>query len=315
MGSESYPRFPLYIPSKGRSAFMITSKALTEMGVQHSVVVEPQEVEDYRRSAKGMGLLANIVELDMRYKEKYELCDEFGLTKSTGSGPARNFIWNHSMVNGHKFHWIMDDNITDFRIMLGAKRVKTVATGFWRSMENFVLRYKNIAMAGPNYTMFAFREDMSKFPPFYVNTRIYSCNLIRNNVPMRWRGRYNEDTILSLDMLKAGWCTVLFNAFLQTKMQTQKLPGGNTAELYVGKKVEGKSYAVGGTTAKSEMLVRLHPDVAKISMKFGRVHHHVNFNKWKKRKLIRDESSETIGEIVPIRLVTNEKTKKTKRTA
>lgn len=36
------PQFPLYIPSKGRYRFMMTSKTLTEIGVAHSVVVEPQ---------------------------------------------------------------------------------------------------------------------------------------------------------------------------------------------------------------------------------------------------------------------------------
>ena len=44
------------------------------------------------------------------------------------------------------------------------------------------------------------------------HSRIYSCNLIRTDIPYRWRGRYNEDTILSLDILRGGHCTLLFNA-------------------------------------------------------------------------------------------------------
>ena len=56
-------------------------------------------------------------------------------------------------------------------------------------MEDFVLRYKNIAMAGPQYTMFVTDRSANTYPPFTVNTRIYSCNLIRNDVPFRWRGR------------------------------------------------------------------------------------------------------------------------------
>ena len=59
-------------------------------------------------------LLCTVVELDMTFKDKYETCDEFGLTRSTGPGPARNFAWHHSMVNGHKWHWVMDDNIAGF---------------------------------------------------------------------------------------------------------------------------------------------------------------------------------------------------------
>ena len=268
------PQFPLYIPSKGRHEYMITSKALTAMGVQHNIVVEPQEVAQYKAAVQKMGLLTNVIELDMSYKGKYQLCDAHGLTKSTGSGPARNFIWDHSMSQGHRWHWIMDDNIKAFYRMTKNVRIETTSPSIWKAMEDFVLRYTNVAMAGPNYAMFAF--GASAIPAFITNTRIYSCNLIRNDVPFRWRGRYNEDTIMSLDMLKAGWCTIQFNAFLQGKLRTQTIKGGNTDELYKH-----------GTMDKSQMLVREHPDVAEVKFKFGRWHHHVDYTPFKKHKLIR----------------------------
>jgi hypothetical protein len=268
------PQFPLYIPSKGRHEYMITSKALTAMGVQHNIVVEPQEVAQYKAAVQKMGLLTNVIELDMSYKGKYQLCDAHGLSKSTGSGPARNFIWDHSVSQGHKWHWIMDDNIKAFYRMTKNVRIETTSPSIWKAMEDFVLRYTNVAMAGPNYAMFAF--GASAIPAFITNTRIYSCNLIRNDVPFRWRGRYNEDTIMSLDMLKAGWCTIQFNAFLQGKLRTQTIKGGNTDELYKH-----------GTMDKSQMLVREHPDVAEVKFKFGRWHHHVDYTPFKKRKLIR----------------------------
>jgi hypothetical protein len=104
-------------------------------------------------------------------------------------------------------------------------------------------------------------------PAFTANTRIYSCNLIRNDTPFRWRGRYNEDTDLSLRMLKKGWCTVLFNAFLQKKTWTQAMKGGNTAAFY----------AAEGTLPKSQMQVAMHPDVSRLVWKFGRWHHLVDY--------------------------------------
>lgn len=253
---------------------MITSKALTEMGVFHNIVVEPHEVQKYKDAVKQFGLLTNVIELDMSYKGKYELCDSLGLSKTTGSGPARNFIWDHSIKSGYPWHWIMDDNIKGFLRMNRNVRIQTTSPSFWRAMEDFVLRYKNVAMAGPNYAMFAF--GASALPPFITNTRIYSCNLIRNDVPFRWRGRYNEDTIMSLDMLKAGWCTIQFNAFLQQKLRTQTIKGGNTDELYKD-----------GTMDKSRMLVQEHPDVAEVKFKFERWHHHVNYTVFKKQKLIK----------------------------
>jgi hypothetical protein len=284
---DFYPQFPLYIPSKGRHEYMVTSKALTEQGVRHHVVVEPQEVDAYQKAVERDGLLATVVELDMEYKERYEKCDDLGLTRSTGPGPARNFAWDHSIASGHDWHWVMDDNIKLFRRMTRNDRVKCTSPAFWRAMEDFVLRYENVGMAGPDYTMFAFAA--TKQPPFILNTRIYSCNFIRNDLRFRWRGRYNEDTILSLDMLKAGWCTIQFNAFLQEKMGTQVLKGGNTDEFYhaEGTLREGKRYAAGGTVAKSQMLVDVHPDVSKMVWKYGRWHHRVNYRPFKKNGLRR----------------------------
>ena len=90
-------------------------------------------------------------------------------------------------------------------------------------------------------------------PPFVVNTRIYSCLLIENSAPYRWRGRYNEDTDLSLRVLKDGLCTIQFNAFLCGKVTTQRMKGGNTKEFYSDE----------GTLPKSQMIADLHPDVPR----------------------------------------------------
>jgi hypothetical protein len=279
------PKYPLYVVSKGRSEYMMTSRALTEMGIHHYIVVEPQEAQAYRDAVKRDGLTTTVVELDMAYKGTYESCDSLGLTRSTGPGPARNFAWEHSMRIGAKWHWVMDDNIAAFYRLHQNRKTKCVNSALFRAMEDFCDRYANIAMAGPNYDFIVIAHQ--KYPPFYMNTRIYSCNLIRNDVPFRWRGRYNEDTILSLDMLKARWCTIEFNAFLQGKMPTQVMSGGNTTEFYHREGVKGSgAYAEGGTTAKSKMLADVHPDVARVVWRYGRVHHHVNYRPFKANSLV-----------------------------
>jgi hypothetical protein len=99
----------------------------------------------------------------------------------------------------------------------------------------------------------------------------HNCILIQNDVPFRWRGRYNEDTDLCLQVLAAGWCTVLFNAFLAWKMQTMKLKGGNTAELYKGD----------GRLRMARSLERAWPYVVETRRRFGRPQHVVR-DAWKK---------------------------------
>jgi hypothetical protein len=239
------------------------------MGVPYRIVIEEQEYPQYLAVIEKEKILV----LDKQYQRDYDPCDSLSDTKSKGSGPARNFAGDHSIANGSAWHWVMDDNIRGFfRLQRNLKTPVGDGTIF-RCMEDFVGRYTNVAMAGPNYFMFAWRKDI--MPPFVRNTRIFSCNLIRNDIGFRWRGRYNEDADLSLRMLKAGWCTILFNAFLQYKMTTQTVKGGNTTELY------GE-----GTGPKSKMLVALHPDAARLSWKFGRIHHHVNYLPFKKNRLI-----------------------------
>lgn len=284
------PTHPFYIPSKGRYNTLITSQSLTDLGIRHYLVVEPQQVELYEAGVFDRKLLATVLPLDMSYKDHYELCDDLGHVRSTGPGSARNFAWDHSISLGHAWHWVMDDNIQGFYRMTRNLRVRVASPSIWRAMEEFVARFSNVAMAGPNYTMFAF--GASALPPFITNTRIYSCNLIRNDVPFRWRGRYNEDTILSLDMLKAGWCTVQFNAFLQQKLGTQKIAGGNTAEFYhaEGATKNTAGYTDTGTYAKSKMLVDVHPDCSQMVFKFNRWHHHVDYSRFKNMPLQRAEN-------------------------
>ena len=235
------------------------------MGVPYHVIVEPQEFAEYAAVIDPKKLLA----LDLDYKRRYDTIDPVGDERGmgTGSGPARNFAWQHSIERGAAWHWVMDDNIKGFFRFNRNLKVPVADGTVLRCMEDFALRYANVTMAGPNYFMFASRKAKSK--PFTLNTRIYSCNLIRNDAPFRWRCRFNEDTDLSLRMLKAGFATILFNAFLQYKMPTQSVRGGNTTELYGD-----------GTLLKSKVLAALHPDCAKLVWRFGRAHHHVDYKRF-----------------------------------
>lgn len=265
------PRFPVYIPSKGRAGSRLTMRCLEALGVSYSVIVEEEEYSAY---AAVIGR-DKLTVLDRAYQRDYETCDDLGESKAKGPGPARNFIWDLSIASGAKWHWVLDDNIQKF-YRLNARRKVPVSDGtIFRCMEDFVLRYKNVAIAGPNYSFFVPQNHPRA--PFLANTRIFSCVLIRNDIPFRWRGRYNEDTDLAIRVLKAGWCSIQFNAFLQRKAETQTLSGGNTDAFY----------AKEGTLAKSKMLVALHPGVAKLVHRYGRWHHHVDYGIFRTR-LVKD---------------------------
>jgi len=248
------PKYPIYIISKGRAKSRLTSKTLEEMNVPYRIVIEPQEYDDY----------AAVID------PKKILVLPFS-NLGQGSIPARNWVWEHSIEEGHERHWILDDNIQNFYRLHNNLKVKVTSGSIIKLCEDFTDRHDNVMMSGMNYAFFCPRN--TKRPAYYVNTRVYSCILLSNSLDMRWRGLYNEDTDLSLRVMKEGYCTILFNSYLCGKMATHTMTGGNTEEVY---DVGSEDFDNRMKFAKS--LYEQHPDVVKITQKWGRWHHHINYN-------------------------------------
>lgn len=257
------PKYPIYIISKGRWQKRQTSKALELMQVPYRIVIEPQEYQNY----------ANFIDADKILVLPFSNLGQ-------GSIPARNWVWEHSISEGHQRHWILDDNMDSFYRLNRNMKLIVTSGAIFKAAEDFVDRYENIALSGFQYNSFVFKDAV--VPPYRINTRIYSCILIDNKIPYRWRGKYNEDTDLSLRALKDGYCTMLFNAFLVNKETTMRAKGGNTDVLY--KQTDNrKEFA--------ESLKEQHPDVVDVVWKFNRWHHHVDYKPFKKNKLIKIQDS------------------------
>lgn len=254
------PRYPVYVISKGRWESRLTVKALQTRGIPYCVVVEPQEFDRYAAVIPP----ADILTLPFS-------------NLGQGSIPARNWVWDHAVESGAARHWILDDNMPHFfRLDRGIKYHTTSGTSF-AAIEDWADRYVNVALAGMQY------QDLTPARggrvPILLNTRVYSCILIDHALPHRWRGRYNEDTDLSLRALKDGWCTALFYAFLVEKATTMTTKGGNTDELY------RQDAEFDGRLAMAQSLQRQHPDVTKVVHKWGRWQHSVDYRPFKGNRL------------------------------
>lgn len=261
MGLKSL-KYPIYIISKGRWEKPYTANIFLKEKIPFKIVVEPQEYENY---CKSIG-------------SKYALKLPFS-NLGLGSYPARNFCWEHSINNGFKKHFLFDDNIYNFSRLNNGKRTKCNALISLLCLQFLDDRYSNVAISGFNYRYFVTKETKK---PFTINTHVYSGMLINNDIPFRWRLKYNEDVDLCLQALDTKqYSTILLNAFLIDKISTTvKLKGGNQSELY--KNNDPKKKAL-----KSKSLEIMWPQYVKIVKKFNRVHHHVSWNKHFKQSLIK----------------------------
>lgn len=257
------PRYPVYVISKGRWESRLTSKALEEMRVPYHIVVEPQERDRY----------AAVIDPSKIYVLP------FG-NLGKGSIPARNWVWDHAAASGASRHWILDDNIQWFARLHNNRLYYADSGVLFRVIEDWADRYVNVALAGMQYEAFTPRK--SKMNPIILNTRIYSCILIQNDIPYRWRGRYNEDTDLSIRVMKDGWCTALFQAFPCKKMTTMSMKGGNTEELYQGD----------GRWRMAWSLKKQHPEIVQIKRRWGRWQHVVDYRPFRSNELVLREDAE-----------------------
>lgn len=240
---------PIYVISKGRPDCCLSSLCLQENSVPHKLVVEPQELDEYKKYMPDADYLVTPFS-NLNQK----------------SIPVRNFIWEHSIENGATRHWCVDDNIRKWRYFNGHERIAINPLLAFQVIEEFTHRFSNVAISGPAYTFFALPKQ--NMPPFRKNCHVYSCMLIRNDLPFRWRGPWNEDVDLNLQSLAIKQCTLQLNAITCDKQATMTMKGGNSAEY---QNLDSRAYG-------SRTLQQRWPGIVELTNKYGRPHFHIKDN-------------------------------------
>lgn len=249
--------YPIYIISKGRAYNPMTALNFEKAGINYLIAVEPQEKEEY---IKVLGEKRILV---LPFKN-------LGL----GSYPARNYCWEHAKNNGYKYHWLFDDNIQCFVKWIDGKRKKIddIISAI-KYVENYAKK-TNIDILGFEEPNFVVKPPKK---PFKINCHVYSAMLIKNNLPYRWRLKYNEDVDLCLQVLHNGGFTASCVYYMADKVSTaQKMKGGNQTELYKGNDPKKN-------LLKAKMLEAVWPQYAKTVIRFNRHHHLVDWRVFSKR--------------------------------
>jgi len=250
------PKYPIYIISLGRWEKRLTSKYLEGCGIDYKIVVEPDEYENYAKVINPEKII--------KAPENFSKLGQGGI-------PVRNFVWEHSIKEGHKKHWILDDNIKCYYRKNQNQNTKIYTGDVFKVVEDYTDRYENVKMSGHQYLQYV--PETQDQPPITYNTRVFSSILLSNDMypEFAWRGKYNEDIDLAIRLQKKGYVNVLFNFINADKETCLTNKGGNTSTIY---NVED------AMLKKAEALKELHPDIVEVVKHRTRGwHHKVDFSK------------------------------------
>ena len=256
------PQFPVFVPTKGRWENRYTIKLFERLNIPYKAVIEEQEYDDYAAVIDPDNIIV------LPHSDK-------GLTVT------RNWIWDYAQ---HElkvpYFWTFDDNIKDIYRLNRNMKYRCDSGLPLKILEDFAMRYENLYISGMQYELFVPRK--TKVPAILKNTRIYSNMLIKTDIPYRNELFFNDDTDLCLQVLEDGFCTVLHQVFLIDKQATMIQKGGMT-DFY--EKTNNRLEFV-------EELQKAHPLIVKVTQKFGRWHHQVDYSPFKRNKLIFKEGVE-----------------------
>lgn len=252
-------KYPIYIISKGRYEKTLTADNFEKAGIDYLIAVEPQEYDLY---CKKLGV-KRVLKLPFS-------------NLGVGSYPARNYCWEDAKAKGYKYHWLFDDNILFFMKWVNGKRIK------WENINSALIYVEgnadktNVDISGFEEPNFVVKPPKK---PFKFNCHVYSALLIKNNLPYRWRLKYNEDIDLNLQVLHNGGTTSSCVYYMANKVSTaDKQKGGNQTELYQGNNPKKN-------LLKAKMIESVWPQYSKTVIRFGRHHHLINWRVFKNNGL------------------------------
>src|SRR5215831_17412594 len=104
MAEKLRPRYPIFVPSRGRYTNPMTCKWLIEDGVPFRLVVGEEELDLYRRALPGADII---------------VCPVAGQLLR-----VRNWIRDLAIEEGWDRHWQLDDNMHPTRRLFRGQRIR-----------------------------------------------------------------------------------------------------------------------------------------------------------------------------------------------
>lgn len=204
-------KYPIYILSSGRAKTATTMGLLQQEDIPYTLVIDPQDKSSYKKEFPDARFI--ILKKDFQ-----------------GNAYARKAILKDAESLGVKFSWQLDDDLVAFLRRIDKKNIRCSPRKVMKPIEKYVDSYKNIGIAGPAYSLWAFGYT----DPISMNRQSASCMLIRSDTGCQFDTSLSGcvDTDFHMQILSKKLCTVRFNQLLLTTMKTGTLRGGCTDSDY-----------------------------------------------------------------------------------
>ncbi len=227
-------KYPINILSYGRYNENKTSKFLLKCKLLHYIFVENCEYdlyinEYYNKLNEEEQKLVNIINTN----------NDFHLLNLGGS-PVRNYIldwWlNRNFKNIDRI-WLLDDNINYYNRFNKGNKNKIYSDLIFSSIEKYIEPYDNVGVCSHNLNNHINAEESR--PIIVKNGKHYSSMLLLTDKQFRFKHKYNEDILISIDYIISGKLNFCFNHLLFDKETSGKERGGNTDTIYKNGSNEG----------------------------------------------------------------------------
>jgi hypothetical protein len=199
------PAYPIYIPTKGRADIATTPKILAESGVPFILAVEKEDVANYRSKFP----TAEILELP---------------ESNQGIVYSRNFCKADAKKKGVAYHWQIDDDIRKIAFSVNAKETNMPFAQGLAIAEAFTKHYDNIGAMCLRHLAFSRTEKHD----VGFNKIIYGIQLLSSEPNIWFRNNTIEDIDNTMQLLTAGYCTLVLNRLVFSTPSTGVEKGGNT---------------------------------------------------------------------------------------
>lgn len=203
------PIYPIYIPTKGRADIATTPKVLTDAGIPFILAVEKADVQSY--------------------KAKYPKAEILVLPESDqGIAYARNICKADAKKRGVAYHWQIDDDIRKIAYSLNAKETTLPFGQGLAIAEAFTKHFDKIGGICLRHLAFSRTEKHD----VGLNKIVYTVQLLATEPDIWFRDKTIEDIDNTMQLLTAGYSTLVLNRLVFSAPSTGVEKGGNTETIH-----------------------------------------------------------------------------------